>query len=160
MKPKYILTLLLLLATSFTTIHTVHAEGLPVVKDFKIEAKISDRKQAPIMVLFMSNSCPYCERVLQEFLLPMQRDHLYDNKVILRQIEINSQDTLIDFNGKTTTQSAFASNYKIWAVPTIVLFDSKGKVLDKIVGLLTVDYYLAYLDTAIDESQAKIKAGN
>ena len=35
-----------------------------------------------------------------------------------------------------------------------------GQVLTSINGLLTVDYYLAYLDIAIDESQAKIKAAN
>lgn len=134
------------------------AEGLPSVQDFRIEAKESFDKQAPILVLFMSNTCPYCEIALQDFLLPMQRDPAYKNKVILRQIEIGSTAKLLDFNGKVTNQSAFASARKIRAVPTVMLFDSKGQVLTTIVGLLTVDFYAAYLDNAINESQAKIKA--
>jgi len=134
------------------------AEGLKSVKDFRIEAKESDQKKAPILVLFMSQTCRYCEIVLQDFLLPMQRDHEYDKKVILRQIEYNSKKQLVDFNGNVTTQSAFASKNKVWAVPTIILFDSQGNELTKIVGLLTVDYYSVYLDDAINMSQEKIKS--
>jgi thioredoxin-related protein len=137
---------------------TAQAAGLPDVQDFTVDAKESINKQAPILVLFMSDSCPYCEQVLKEFLLPMQRDPAYASKVILRQIQIGGKNKLIDFNGKVTSPNVFARANKVWAVPTVVLFDSQGHVLTQIVGLLTVDYYLAYLDTAIDESQAKIKA--
>jgi len=153
-----LLALLFLTYSSASSIPAAQAEGLPTVQDFTVEAKASTTKQAPIMVLFMSKTCKYCEIVLQDFLLPMQRDHEYDNKVILRQIEFNSKNKLIDFNGKVTSQSAFASKYKVWAVPTIILFDGQGRELTKIVGLLTLDYYSAYLDDAIDESQAKIKS--
>lgn len=153
-----IFALLFLTCSSASSIHVAQADGLPSVQDFTVEAKASTTKQAPIMVLFMSNSCKYCEIVLQDFLLPMQRDHEYDSKVILRQIEFNSQNKLIDFNGKVTSQSAFASKYKVWAVPTIILFDGQGRELTRIVGLLTLDYYSVYLDDAINESQAKIKS--
>ena len=134
------------------------AEGLPVVKDFTVEAKESREKQAPILVLFMSNSCSYCETALKDFLLPMQRDPEYSSRVILRQIEIGSSDKLVDFKGKTTTHRAFSSKHLESGVPVVVLFDSQGNELTSIVGLLTVDFYLAYLDNAISESQAKIKA--
>lgn len=160
MKQTITLTLLILLGTTASWMPTAHAEGLPVVKDFTVEAKESINKQIPILVLFMSNTCTYCEVVLQDFLLPMQRDPAYNNKVILRQIETSSKNKLIDFNGKITTQSAFASKHKAWAVPTVILFDSQGRMLTSIVGLLTVDFYLAYLDNAINESQEKIKANN
>ena len=134
------------------------AEGLLVVQDFTLEAKISVKKEAPSLVLFMSKSCVYCEKVLQDFLLPMQRDHAYDDKVILRQIETGSTAKLIDFDGKVTTHRAFSIQHKASAVPTVMLFDGRGRMLTQIVGLLTADYYLAYLDIAINESQDKIKA--
>ena len=76
----------------------LQAEGLPEVKNFTIEAKESKAKHLPILVLFMSKTCPYCEIVLQDFLLPMQRDPLYNNKVILRQIETSNNSKLIDFD--------------------------------------------------------------
>lgn len=156
---KRINTLALLLITFAVAswLPSAQAGNLPVVQDFTLDAKESTKKQAPILVLFMSKTCPYCEIVLQDFLLPMQRDREYDKKVILRQIETGSKDKLIDFNGATTSQSAFAKKHKAWGVPTIIFFDSNGRVLTSIVGLLTVDFYLAYLDNAINESQEKIK---
>jgi len=158
MKRMYALALLFFTFIAASWLQPAQAGNLPVVQDFTVDAKESTRKKAPILVLFMSKTCVYCEIVLQDFLLPMQRDRDYDKKVILRQIETSSTDKLIDFNGATTSQSAFANKHQAWGVPTVMLFDSKGRVLTSIVGLLTVDYYLAYLDNAINESQEKIKA--
>jgi len=158
MKIKFKRIFLSLLLVIANWLPFAHAEGLPTVKDFTVEAKESSEKQAPILVLFMSKSCSYCETALKDFLLPMQRDSEYDNRVILRQIDTDSKDKLIDFKGKTTTHRAFSNKHLEWGVPTVVLFDSQGNELTSIVGLLTVDFYLAYLDNAISESQAKIKA--
>ena len=135
-----------------------HAAGLPVVKDFTVEAKDARMRQVPILVLFMSESCSYCETVLEEFLLPMQRDSEYADKVILRQIESSSRDELIDFDGKATTYRKFSGRHKVSGVPNVMLFDSNGQVLTFIEGLLTVDFYYGFLVDAIEESLAKIRA--
>jgi thioredoxin-related protein len=134
------------------------ADELPNVQDLRVEAALSKQKQTPVLVLFKSDYCPYCITVLDEFLLPMQRKREYDSKVILRQIEINKKTKLLDFNGKATTGIDFANQHKVMAIPTVMLFDSEGRELTRITGLLTIDFYLAYLNTAIEESQAKIKA--
>jgi thioredoxin-related protein len=135
----------------------VQAAGLPVVKDFTVEAKDAQKRQVPILVLFMSESCSYCETVLEQFLLPMQRDPEFKDKVILRQIESSSRDQLIDFDGKTTTYSSFSGRHKVSGVPNVMLFDGNGQMLTFIEGLLTVDFYYAFLVDAIDESLARIK---
>lgn len=127
------------------------------MKDFTVEARDAQKRQVPILVLFMSETCEYCGTVLEKFLLPMQRDPEYNDKVILRQIESSSGDELIDFDGKTTTYSMFSSRYKVSGVPNVMLFDSNGQVLTFIEGLLTVDFYYAFLVDAIDESLAKIQ---
>ena len=134
------------------------AVGLQIVKDFTIEARDAHNKQIPVLVLFMEEDCGYCETVLEDFLLPMQRDPEFQDKVILRQIESNSGDTLVDFDGKATTYRKFSSKHKVFGVPNVMLFDSNGQVLTSIEGLLTVDFYYAFLVDAIDESLAKIMA--
>jgi len=135
------------------------AEGLPYVKDFTVEGKAARARQLPILVLFMSPQCHYCERVLQEFLLPMTRNADYKTKVIMRQIDIGSNAKLRDFNGVMTTQRQFAKARQIQLVPTVKLFDGQGNELtEPIVGLLTVDFYGGYLDNAIDDALARIKA--
>ena len=160
MHRKIIFASLFLIITTLSFIPLARADELPSAKDFTVDAKESHAKQKPILVLFMSHSCPYCEIVLKRFLLPMQRDPAFKDRVILRQIETSSRDTLIDFDGKQTTHSAFSAKHKVWGVPHVQLFDSHGQVLTSIVGLLTVDFYYAYLENAIDESQAKIKANS
>lgn len=158
MKQTITLALLTLLGGMACWMPSAQADGLPEITDFTVEAKESISKQVPILVLFKSKYCPYCDQVLEEFLLPMQRRPQYDNKVIFRQIDVSSSHKLINFNGKPISQSAFARSSEVWAVPTVVLFDAEGHVLTRIIGLLTVDFYLAYLDDAIDESLGKIKA--
>lgn len=148
----------LMAAINFGSI--ARAAGLPVVKNFTEEARDAHNRQVPILVLFMSESCTYCETALQDFLLPMQRDPEFKSKVILRQIETSSNDTLVDFDGKTTTYSRFSSRHNVSVVPNVMLFDSTGKELTNIEGLLTVDFYYGFLVQAIDESLAKIKAAN
>ena len=160
---KLIITRILFILTWITLswMPVASAEGLPYVQDFTAEGKTAQAKQLPILVLFMSPHCVYCEKVLREFLVPMTRNADYKTKVIMRQIDIDSNARLRDFNGVMTAQRQFASASKIKLVPTVKLFDSQGHELtDPIVGLLTVDFYGGYLDNAIDEALAKIHAKN
>lgn len=158
LKRRIVYALLLSICTAL--IPAAQADELPAIKNFRKEASESTRKQAPILVLFMTQTCPYCKIALKEFLLPMQNDPEYERKVILRQIDIGSSNKLTDFNGKITTQSKLAKALNIRAVPTVVIFDNLGQELARIEGLLTADFYQSYLDTAISESQAKMMANS
>jgi thioredoxin-related protein len=131
---------------------------IPVPQDFTVEAKAAQSRHLPILVLFMRSDCSYCERVLQEFLLPMQRNVEYRGKVIMRQIEISSDARLRDFSGALTTQAKFAQQNHIQLVPTIKLFDAQGHELTPpLVGLLTPDFYGGFLDQAIEEALTKVR---
>lgn len=132
---------------------------LPLAQDFTVEARVAKANQLPIMVLFSSPDCHYCERVRQEFLIPMTRNAEYDAKVIMRQVEIGSDAALRDFSGRVTTHGDFALLNKIHMVPTVKFFDAQGRELAApIIGLLTPDFYGGYLDQAIDQSLARIRA--
>jgi thioredoxin-related protein len=156
---KHVLTILLFLFAGFSSSLSgnVHAGGISTAKDLSSDAKEALPKQVPILVLFKGKSCPFCDTVLKDFLLPMQRDPQYNDKVIMRQIDTASKDKLIDFDGNLTTQNAFSRKNKVWGVPVVMLFDSQGHVLTTITGLLIVDFYRAYLDNAISDSQEIIK---
>lgn len=150
----------ILLATAASCWSASQAEHLPIPQDFRVEAKAAQNRQVPILVLFMEESCSYCETALQDFLLPMHRDPAFRDKVILRQIETGSTDPLIDFDGKVTTYKSFSGKHKVSVVPNVMLFNSNGQVLTYLEGLLTVDFYYGFLVNAIDESLEKIREGN
>ena len=127
--------------------------------DLTREAAVSRARQVPILILFTASNCPYCERVKQEFLLPMQRNPEYADKVVMRQIEYQGRSKLVDFSGKPTTAAQFSQQQKVRLTPTIKLFDAEGRSLtEPLVGLTTAEFYGAYLDRAIDEALAKIRA--
>lgn len=133
---------------------------VPVARDLATESQAAQVKQLPVLVLFMSPRCPYCDRVLKEFLLPMQHNPEYGTKVIMRQVVIDSDAKLLDFNGHATTHAQFAALNRIKLVPTIKMFDARGRELtEPLVGLLTPDFYGAYLDQIIDEAHAKVRSG-
>jgi thioredoxin-related protein len=158
MSTPYRLALILVALACSTIFGTVaHAGNLPVPKNLQEEATTAREKQVPILVLFMSDDCTYCETALNDFLLPMQRDPEFANKVVLRQIETSKEDTLTDFDGKVTTYSRFARKHKVSVVPHVMLFDSLGRELESIQGLLTVDFYYGFLVKAIEDSTTTIR---
>jgi thioredoxin-related protein len=137
------------------------AEGVPFSRNLQQDAEAAKAIQGPVLVAFVGDHCSYCERVLNEFLIPMSRNPDYQGKVVMRRIETSSERSLRDFSGAKSSHSRFASGYDIYLVPTVALFDGKGNLLGKpLVGLTTVDYYGLYLDERIDQAVAKVRAGN
>lgn len=137
---------------------TSAATGLVEAKNFRADARTAGARRVPIMVLFSSPSCPYCERVKREYLVPMHQDPAYRNRAIFREVDITSTAPLTGFDGRATTGGAFAAAHKVFMVPTVMVFDLDGQPTgDAIVGLLIPDYYFGYLESAIDNGMKKVR---
>jgi len=134
------------------------AEGVPYSRNLQQDADAAKAVQGPVLVAFVGEHCGYCERVLNEFLIPMSRNPEYQGKVVMRRIETSSDRNLRDFAGAKSTHGRFAAGHDIYLVPTVALFDGKGRMLGKpLVGLTTVDYYGMYLDERIDQALAQVR---
>ncbi|MDZ7595734.1 MAG: thioredoxin family protein [Thiobacillus sp.] len=134
-------------------------DSLVQAKDFHADARTAAQRQVPIMVLFTSPACPYCERAKREYLVPMHLDSSYHGRVVIREVSIDSTARLIGFDGKPTTEGAFARANKVSVVPTVMVFDPRGAATSEaIVGLLIADYYFGYLEAAIDEGMRKVRS--
>lgn len=134
------------------------ASGLIHAKNLQADAQLAAKRQVPILVLFTSPGCHYCERVKAEYLGLMHKDPAYRNKVLIREVTMGDTRPLIDFNGATTTEGAFAAAHKVFMVPTVMVFDPQGKeTSEAIVGLLSPDFYFGYLMSAIETGMNKIR---
>lgn len=128
-------------------------KGVPLVQDFTAEARVAREKNLPLLVMFGTPNCPYCRQVLNNFLLPMSRNADYQAKVVMRQVEIGGNQRLVDFAGRPSTHGQFARQHQIKLAPTVVLFSADGRILgEPLVGMITPDYYGAFLDRAIDDA--------
>ncbi len=133
-------------------------EGVPYARDFQKDAALAKEMKGVVVVMFSGAHCSYCETVLNEFLIPMSRNADYQAKMVVRKVETSSYLELKDFQGGKTPHRRFAGDSGVRMVPTVMVFDSAGKLLSKpVVGLGTIDYYGYHLDQAIDKGLAKVR---
>lgn len=143
------------LLSTGTPVHA--AEGLPAARDLAADGAAARPRKVPIVLFFNRADCPYCERALRQFLVPMQRDPAFAARAVFRQVEIDTLDPLVDFEGRASSHRDFAARFNIRFTPTIWFVDAQGKSLvEPIVGLRTPDFYGWYLEQAIADAQAKL----
>ncbi len=149
----------LILAWGLALTGAVHAaDKLIHASSFKTDARLAVQRQVPILVLFSSPGCHYCETVKREYLIPMHKDPAYRKRVIIREVTVGATTPLTEFDGTLTTEGAFAAINKVHVVPTIKVFDTQGnEASEAIVGLLIPDFYFGYLESAIDEGLLKVR---
>lgn len=129
---------------------------IPLAADLRADGRLSRARREPIVVLFSLPGCPYCEIVRRSHLLPMLRDPKAA-PVIVRQIDVDSDQAVVGFDGKATTHAAIARAHDVRAVPVVAFWDGDGRPLaDPLRGMLLPDFYSAYLDSAIESARARL----
>ena len=132
--------------------------ALPAAADLASDAKLSRARRIPILLFFDRDDCPYCERALREHLVPMSRESPWREDVLFRQVEVDRARLIIDFDGGSNTHVGLARRYKASLTPTIVVVDANGQPIgDPIVGLLTADFYGAYIEDALRAAVKRLR---
>ncbi|TRZ67036.1 MAG: hypothetical protein D4S02_05780 [Rhodocyclaceae bacterium] len=110
------------------------------------------------MVLFSRADCPWCERARRQYLIPLANDPASTDRVLMRQIDLDSNAVLIDFNGKATTHRLFGEAQDAKLTPTLMFYGPDGRqVGEPIVGFLLADFYAAHIDRGIDQALATLR---
>jgi len=135
------------------------AQHLDTATDLARSARDGAAAGRAVLVLFSEKDCVWCERTRREFLLPMQRNAGYREKLVFLQVNVDSDAKLTDFQGKPTTHAAVSRQHRIKQMPTVMLFGAGGESLaEPLVGFTGSDYYGYYLDQRVDTAVAKIRA--
>lgn len=135
------------------------ANDLPPAADLRAEATQAALLGGPLVVLYSRRDCKYCETVKRDYLKPLASQPRYRDKLLVRQINQDSDLPLFDFRGEKTTHARFAASEKIKLVPVVAFYGPNGQRLaESIVGARLPDFYPSYLETAVEQSIAAIKA--
>ncbi len=127
------------------------------VADLRHEARIAKTGKLVLMLEFSSEYCEFCRKLEELFLVPMQRNADYDDKILIRTVSLDSHETLVDFNGLSMSTSEFASRYRVSLTPTLLFLDGDGVELsEKLVGIWSEDFYGGFIDSRIDEARKKL----
>ncbi|MDA8390994.1 MAG: thioredoxin fold domain-containing protein [Gammaproteobacteria bacterium] len=138
------------------------AQALPRAVNLHRLGAAALARHTPIVILFRSHTCRYCEVVAREFLDPAAQEPQYRH-ILFRSVYIDSHKALVNFTGARTTEAGFAARYHIRLVPDIRFFDGRGReVAHSLLGLSTPDFYSAYLSAALHKAMracAQLPAG-
>ena len=127
------------------------------VTDLRHEAALVRDRQLVLVLEFSSEYCGYCRRLEDLFLVPMQRNAFYDDKVLLRSISLDAYETVIDFDGNSLPTSDFAARYGVSLTPTLLFLSAEGvEMSEKLVGIWSEDFYGGFIDSRIEEARARL----
>ena len=130
------------------------AQGeLRMANDLHGLGRESNLRKIPVVLFFSSVHCEYCDLVRDEFLNHLSTDPEFMNKLLLREVRMDSIRPLLDFSRQSISHAAFTEQRAIELVPTIQFTDGMGDILiEDIVGVTTLGFYGAYLEQAIEQS--------
>ena len=131
------------------------------LEDLREASKLARQQNLLLVIEFSSEYCSFCRKLEELFLLPMQRNSEYREKILVRYVSLDAYETLVDFDGRSKSTSEIASRYGVSLTPTLIFIDGDGVELsDKLVGIWSEDFYGGFIDDRIDEARQKLAAAS
>lgn len=106
----------------------------------------------PIVLMFSTPGCPWCERLRRDHLRHLARDQ-HRLGVIVAELDLLDREPLAD--GRTPAAIAGALGVRV--APTVLFLGPDGELAERLVGYQSADFYGAYLDERIAEAAAKLR---
>jgi thioredoxin-related protein len=151
--------------TSWGDFQQAHGAGsedearIPMVDDFQADGRAAAQRGVPILLAVTREGCPYCARLRRDFLSPMIRSGEYREKALIREMMMEPDSEVLDFDGLGTSTAKMARAWGVGITPTVLLLDSRGRTLHQpIVGINNSEMYGYYLDRAIELAQSAAAA--
>ncbi len=157
------LAALLALAVPFvgTSAIAADAPGMEVYDDVRFVDHLADlpadlawmhEHDKPMMIFFHASYCGYCRKIDDEFLIPMRLDPDYQGRMIIRRVQIDSDDRFIGVDGNWKEPAAFADELDVRGVPYVLFFSPEGERIGEITGAAPA-FYNHYLERNIDRAE-------
>ena len=87
-----------------------------------------------IFLFFEMEDCPFCERMRTTILNQAEVQDAFRAKFLVYSIDVNGDTEMTDFQGKDTSEKAFAFAHRVRATPTLLFFDLDGKLVARHTG--------------------------
>jgi len=143
---------------SVNTYSSENSSALIEESDFQALGELMKEKSLGLVLMLHAEHCPYCALMEDEILSPMVISGEYDNRIVLRKLQIDEARDIKNFTGMIVEPSDFSNKYNATLTPTIVFLDSNGKQQNaNMIGINTVELFSAYLDIEIDNFVSNLK---
>lgn len=107
----------------------------PKFGDFQAElATAKQQGKKGVFLFFEMDDCPFCARMKATILNQSDVQEAYRAQFLIYPVDVNGDTPMIDFQGKETTEKAFAFANRVRATPTLLFFDLDGKLVARFTG--------------------------
>jgi len=112
----------------------------------------------PIMLYFSRTDCHFCRNLEEEILNPLIRSGTYRDKIIIRQIVLDSSQPTKTFDDELQTPEELAKTFDVQVTPTLLFVDNNGRELvTRIVGYQKTGYYSHHLEESINKAGEELR---
>ena len=121
---------------------SVAPAALPTPQSLQIELIKALQQKQPLIVMVSLEGCPFCRVARSSHLVPMQKAG-----TPIVQLDMRSAQSLLDFQGRTTTHDQLIKQWRISIAPTLLFFGPGGReVAERMEGGYLPDFYGPYLE--------------
>ncbi len=152
---KHLTILLCLLANISVTTASGHGgehEHIGVIEatDLQADGQRARQEKRAIMLLVSQEHCSFCVQIKQEVIGPMIKSGAYENRLIIRELLLDTGSDVIDFKGVRRESHDFSYDYKVSLTPTLLFLDANGnELVEKMVGIQTPDMFYYYVEQSV-----------
>lgn len=144
------LRVIIIAAVLVSTAAAADGVTVPPAADLSADATRSSAACLPVILVVTREDCEFCARLKRAVIVPMILSGEYETRVIIRELNIDTDTPLVDFDGRSVTPLALAGRYDAMFTPTVLLVGPQGQELhERLLGINNDEMYLYYLDQAI-----------
>jgi len=126
--------------------------------DWAATAAAAEQAKIPVVIVFISEDCGYCELLRTTFLDPQRKTGALEQRAVIRSFDIDADGKINDFDGEPIRARHFVKRYEVFATPTVVMVDYEGQPLaDPIVGFNDPDAYRTLFETTLNHATALLR---
>lgn len=134
-------------------------DEVPLIDDLAALGRTARRRRLPIVLLVSRSDCSYCALLKDEVLNPMVKSREYDDRAVLGELMLDSEEPLRGFQGGHELRDDVAARFDTDLTPTLLFLAPDGSELaPRILGVNTLELFGFYLDRAIASARVRLNA--
>ena len=101
------------------------------------QAELATAKKAGkqgVLLMFELDDCPFCHRMKHTILNQSEVQDYYRKHFLIFSVDIKSDNPMVDFKGRETTEKNFSAEQRARATPAFAFYDLDGKLATRFTG--------------------------
>lgn len=125
---------------------------LPIATNLQTLGQKAIKQNIPIAILFSAKGLKSTQNLKDEAIVPTLYSGALDGFVLMTEINVNVDESTIDFYGDKMPNEEFKDLYNLTSLPVVVFVDGEGSVITDQLLSGAYDFYPYYLKQSINKA--------